>query len=239
MIKIAVCDDDKIVCEKLYTIIKAWFHNAERTVYLVKFENGVELTKSPICFDIIFLDIEMPGLNGIETAKKLRDWDVNSKIIYVTNYDYYIKSSYKVRIFDYINKPICEKEICDVLVDAIRYLENASKKQQYVFTTDKGTVTLDLDAIFYFEYLSRKAIINTSQGKYTASYTLKELLEKLERYDFNSPHKSFIVNLLHVKVIKGFDIFMENGEKIPLAQKRAAEFRIKFNNYLQSTFNKI
>ncbi|MGC4019950.1 MAG: LytTR family DNA-binding domain-containing protein [Muricomes sp.] len=239
MIKVAVCDDDESVREKLFAIIKGWFDNIRRPVLVVKFISGVNLLESHIRFDIIFLDIEMPNLNGIETARMLRKWDVNSKIIYVTNYEHYIKSSYKVHAFDYISKPVCENEICCALLEAVQYSDNARKKQKYAFETEEGTVTLDLDDIYYFEYSSRRVIINCSREKYISSYSLKELLEKFQKYDFNSPHKGFIVNMLYIKLIKGFDIFMENGSIIPLAQKRAAGFRVEFNNFLQSTFNKI
>ena len=71
------------------------------------------------------------------------------------------------------------------------------------------------------------------------AYSLKELYEKFNKYNFESPHKSFIINMLHIKRIKGFDILMENGGTIPLAQKRAVGFKAKFNDFLQSTFDKI
>lgn len=100
-------------------------------------------------------------------------------------------------------------------------------------------LTLELDDIYYFEYMSRRVLINTSQGEYIATYSLKELYEKFNKYNFESPHKSFIINMLHIKRIKGFDILMENGGTIPLAQKRAVGFKAKFNDFLQSTFDKI
>ena len=84
-----------------------------------------------------------------------------------------------------------------------------------------------------------RVLINTSQGEYIATYSLKELYEKFNKYNFESPHKSFIINMLHIKRIKGFDILMENGGTIPLAQKRAVGFKAKFNDFLQSTFDKI
>ena len=71
------------------------------------------------------------------------------------------------------------------------------------------------------------------------SLSVTNLLEKFEQYNFESPHKSFIVNMLYIKSIKGFDIFIENGDKIPLAQKRAVEFKNIFNDFLQETFDRI
>lgn len=77
------------------------------------------------------------------------------------------------------------------------------------------------------------------KGNYFASYSLKELYEKFKKYNFESPHKSFIVNLLYLKRIKGFDILLENNDIVPLAQKRAVDFKNKFNDFLQSTFDRI
>lgn len=239
MVKIAVCDDEKQICTKMVAIVKEYFADIGRPVWVAEFESGSALLKSNIRFDAIFLDIDMPELNGIETAKKLRNWDVNSKIIYITNYSKYKSSAYKVHAFDYVEKPVRENTIFHVLKEVVYYLDNATEKQKYAFTTEEGVVTLELDDIYYFEYMLRRVVINTSQGKYTAAYSLKELYKKFNKNNFESPHKSFIINMLHIKYIKGFDIFMENGVTIPLAQKRAVEFKRKFNDFLQSTFDKI
>ncbi len=239
MIKVAVCDDDKQVCTKLVAMIKDYFEDIGRPVWVAGFTNGLSVLKANIRFDVIFLDIDMPGLDGIETAKRLRNWDVNSKIIYVTNYSKFKSCAYKVHAFDYVDKPVRESKIFDVLKEVMHYLDNAVEKQKYAFTTEKGVLTIELDDIYYFEYVARRVLINTSQGEYIATYSLKELYNKFNKYNFESPHKSFIINMLHIKYIKGFDIFMENGSIIPLAQKRAVGFKEKFNDFLQSTFDKI
>lgn len=193
MIKVAICDDDKEFRKNMHSIVEKHFLTKERSVWIVEFKNGNRLLASHVRFDIIFLDIEMPGLNGIETALKLRKWDVNSKIVYVTNYENYKASAYKVHAFDYIDKPIETATVAAVLDDIIYYLDNKTEKQKYAFKTENGIVTLELDEIFYFEYLARKVVIHGTAGNYIATYKLKELLEKFEQYNFESPHKSFIV----------------------------------------------
>lgn len=239
MIRIAVCDDEDQTCENLISLIKSFFEKTQRQIWLTKYNNGYKFLEDKIHFDIIFLDIDMPGMDGIETAKKLRNWDVKSKIIYVTNYDIYKNQAYKVHAFDYIEKPINESNIFPVLKDALYYLDNAAKKQKFAFKTEAGVITIELDDIYYFEYVMRKVVINTKKGKYFAAYTLRELREKFSKYNFASPHKSFIVNMFYVKYIKQFDIFMENGDVLPLAQKQAVGFKRKFNDFLQSTFDKV
>lgn len=79
MIKVAICDDDKQICSKLIAIVKEYFADIGRPVWVAEFTSGLKLLKANIRFDVIFLDIDMPGLNGIETAKKLRNWDVNER----------------------------------------------------------------------------------------------------------------------------------------------------------------
>lgn len=239
MIKIAVCDDEKQIRLRLLTIIQQYFDEIGREVWIAGFKKGQELLNAKMRFDIIFLDIEMPELNGIETAKKLRKWDVTSKIIYVTNYDNYQRNAYEVHAFDYLSKPVSDKNIFKVLTEAIRYLDNATEKHKCVLETKTGIVTIDIEDIYYFEYSSRQAIIHTTRENYSASYSLKELYEKFNKYNFESPHKSFIVNMLYVKRIKGFDILLENGDIVPLAQKRAVVFKNRFNDFLQSTFDRI
>lgn len=98
MIKIAICDDEEIICKKMIIIVQKYFEKINRAVWISDYRNGYELLNAHIRFDIIFLDIDMPKLNGIETAMKLRKWDVNSKIVYVTNYNTYIEKAFKVHV---------------------------------------------------------------------------------------------------------------------------------------------
>jgi len=236
VIKIAICDDDKIIRDELTTITRDYFTKSNRTILCKEFESGERLLKAKIKFDIIFLDIEMPVLNGIETAKKLRNWDVNSKIIYVTNHNNYQGVAYKVRAFDYISKPIVEKAIYHVLSDAIHYIDNRYVPAEFLFKTKQDIVKVEVDDIYYFEYAVRKVTMVTAKGTYiSSSYSLKEIYEKTYRHNFASPHKSYIVNMLHIKRIKGFHVFVDNDICIPLAQKRAVDFKRKYNDFLQST----
>ena len=84
--KIAVCDDELTVREQVSDIIKTYFDERKRNAELTLYESGSKMIEDKEAYDIIFLDIEMPEINGIETAEALRKWDVRSKIIYLTNY---------------------------------------------------------------------------------------------------------------------------------------------------------
>lgn len=237
--KIAVCDDDREVCREVFQILKEYFSESKSySNSLIKvFETGRDMLESEMRFDVIFLDIDMSEMNGIETAKILREWDVDSKIIYLTNYSNYGNYAYQVHAFDYLCKPVNKKVIFDVLNEAIRYSENRNTSCKCFFKTHEGNISIEIDEIYYFEYCVRRIEIVCSMGKYTSTtYSLGQLYEKLYKYNFEMPHKSFIVNMPHIKRIKNFDVFMDNGDIVPLAQKRAVMFKERFNNFLQSTF---
>lgn len=235
--KIAVCDDELTVREHVSDIIKTYFDERKRNAELTLYESGRKMIEDKEAYDIIFLDIEMPEINGIETAEALRKWDVRSKIICLTNYSNFKSHAYKVHAFDYLCKPIKEEAIYAVLNEAVRYLEEAEVSPEIFFKTSQGGINLRINEIYYFEYCARELSIVCERRRYTsASYSLKQLYEKLCRYHFEMPHKSFIVNMLHIKDIKGADIRMDNGDTVPLAQKRSVAFKNSFNDFLQTTF---
>lgn len=239
MIKIAVCDDECNIRNELVRCIDEYFDMLNYHKMVSTYSNGIQLLESRIQFDIIFLDIDMPRLNGIEVAIELRKKDVNSKIIYITNYCQYINSVFKVHAFDFISKPITKERLSFVLEDILYYMNNSKTKQYQMFKTNDGMENLLLEDILYFEYVNRMVVINSMDKQYSTRYTLKEIYKKVGALNFSYPHKSFIVNLLHVKIIKGFDVIMDDGTIIPLAQKRAVEFKNIFNEFLQSTFDLI
>ncbi len=239
MIKVAVCDDEESVRYKLKEYINDFFKEKNQSAVVNDYESGSQLISDKEQYDVIFLDIEMPELNGIQTVQQLRKYDTKSKIIYVTNYENYSRQAYKVHAFDYISKPVSKESIYNVLSELMRYMKDGSKPKQYAFNTENGIVSLYLDEIYYFEYLSRKAYIHSKNGVFKSRYTLGELYDKFTEKGFQASHQSFIVNMSHISFIRGYDIFLDNEEKIPLAQKKAVEFKKQFNDFLQGTFNQV
>lgn len=238
MLKIAICDDEREVVEDLEKrIIK--FYKAKNIKCLTRgFTTGVDLVLASIKFDVIFLDVDMKPLNGLETAIKLRENDLlASKIIYVTNYSDFSKKALKVHAFAYLLKPINNTEFIEVLSDIIKYEKVTVKEKRFVFKTEEGCLSLSIDDIYYFEKVTRNVRIVHANGEAKTNYQLYYLYDKLKDSNFEPTHKSILVNLLHVKMIKGFDVYLNNGMTVPLAQKKSPIFREKHNMYLQNTYN--
>lgn len=231
--KIAICDDDVQLCNSLRQILKE-----EDDAHQVDcFSDGKELLACPLPFDLIFLDIDMPGKNGMETAQELRSRDKAVKIIYVTAFTDYAHFALSVHAFAYLLKPVKRQEILQQLKE-IRLYQNAAqaKKTKLRFESADGWIEEELSDIYYFEYQNRKTYLMTKNERIALKSGITVLASKMEVHGFAMPHKSFAVNLHYVKSIKGYEIYMMNGERIPLSQKKSPDFREKLLQYQAAHF---
>lgn len=233
MINIAICDDEINIINKTKKLIQD-YDKEDIDIYV--YESGEELINSDKEFHIIFLDIDMKGLDGIETAKKLREYDKKVKIIYVTNYTDYTYSAFSVHAFGYLVKPLNKKELHNQLDEALSYTEEISKNLEFI--TSDGVIRVDTNSIYYFEYEQRKVIMKTIDKNYVLKKKISEIGKDIQDYGFEMPHKSFVVNLYNIKTIKGYDVHMMDGSVIPLSQKKSSQFRDSLNRYLSKHINK-
>ncbi|CEN78219.1 LytR/AlgR family response regulator transcription factor [Paraclostridium sordellii] len=233
MINIAICDDEINIINKTKKLIQD-YDKEDIDIYV--YESGEELINSDKEFHIIFLDIDMKGLDGIETAKKLRKYDKKAKIIYVTNYTDYTYSAFSVHAFGYLVKPLNKKELHNQLDEALSYTEEISKNLEFI--TSDGVIRIDTNSIYYFEYEQRKVIMKTIDKNYVLKKKISEIGKDIQDYGFEMPHKSFVVNLYNIKTIKGYDVHMMDGSVIPLSQKKSSQFRDSLNRYLSKHINK-
>ena len=230
MIKIGICDDDKNIVSKIKTYIDEY---PKEAFIINTYNSGEELLNLNEKFDVIFLDIDMVGIDGIETAKRLRIYDKDVKIIYVTSYSDYRNLAFKVHAFSYLNKPINKEEIFNELDEIILYSNNNKEEELLLFDTNEGIIRIKPSDIYYFEYIDRKVKIKAVNKTYIIKEKITNIAKKMESYDFVMPHKSFTVNLYHVKSIKAYDIYIVDGSIIPLSQKKSVAFRESLNDFLE------
>lgn len=230
--KIAVCDDEKYILHKLEKILKEYPGESVQAVF---FESGEALLEAVENFDVMLLDIDMEGMNGIQAAEQIRRRDKKVRIIYLTNYTDYSLSAFKVHAFAYILKnedwEQVKKEIYKQLDEVTFYLKK-EPAQELEFLTEQGHITLPCREILYFEYQSRKVRMVTGRGEYNLKKKITDVASEMKKWDFGVPHKSFVVNLYQIRSIKGNDICLSDGTLLPLSGKKAAGFRKELNRYL-------
>lgn len=227
MYRVAVCDDDKKTAELVASIIR----ECNPALMTECFTSGEELLENYQPCQAVFLDIDMNGMNGIETGMRIREMDKSVKIVYLTAYRDYVAGAFRVHAFQYLIKPVNRQEIRQVLKDIFDYL-HTSKGEVLDFQTGQGLLCLPVEEIYYFEYLSRKVQIVTENGRYTMQEKIGIVAGRMEPFGFSMPHQSFVVNMLHVKNVLTGRILLDNGMEIPLAQKKQNVWKQELLNYL-------
>lgn len=228
MYKIAVCDDEEAVSAQVKELITEW----NPSVDVVCFSSGEELLENYQSYEAVFLDIDMAGMNGIETGKAIRKMDKDTKIVYLTAYRDYVSGAFGVHAFQYLLKPVNKKAIWNVLEEIFRYTKAAEKKIILDFHTVDGSLCLPVERIYFFEYENRKIRIVTDEEQYYMSDKIGNVAKRMAEFGFSMPHQSFVVNMFHVKNVKNQQIFLDNGMDIPLSQKKQKIWRQELMEYL-------
>jgi DNA-binding LytR/AlgR family response regulator len=246
MFNIAICDDSKTDSSRIEMIVKSYMDRKQIPYIVNTFQTGAELLEFHDKIDLIFLDIAMDGMNGIQTGKKIHESDRNMKIIYTTSYQQYCEKAVNiVHAFAYLEKPVSKEKTYQQLDEILRYAQEESEKEETikfeVFEfTDQGKLEnsimdFNIRDILYFEYFNRKIKIRLKNKEYFFVEIMKVLADKMQEHNFEICHQCFLVNLRHIRNIKGYEIFLDNDERIPVSQKRSAEFRKRLNKFIQSS----
>ncbi len=226
MIRIAIVDDEKQIRKQIFAMISKYFIDNALECKILPFSDGQELIDSGLKFDIIFMDIEMKNVNGIQAAQHIRKSDMNVPIVYITGYVDYWRRAYKVHAFDFISKPASQEQIDNVLNDFFStvYKKNKAKIS---LATDDGMLLVNLDEIRYFNIKEKKKVVlsNLTDKNIIVKENIGDIYERLNKDMFFMPHRCCIVNLRFVKeVTKDRLIIMDNGDFFPLSQRKKQEF---------------
>ena len=231
-LKIAVCDDDSSQRAYLSNIVNTWAKKKNYLIELKQYEGS-----SPFLidygeekdYDILLLDIEMPGINGIDIAKRVRQENTAVQIIFVTGYYEYFSDGFDVSALHYLIKPVDEARLCSVLDRAVG---NLQYRQRAVLITDtEGTVKVPLADIFYAEAQNVHVIVYTNQGTYRMRMTLSNFAQQLDD-TFYKVHRSYIVGMKYIRKITRNEIVMTNGALIPISRGKYDEIHGALIKYL-------
>lgn len=231
--RIAICDDNKVYLDETKNQIEKWLSSSAVSSKILIFDNGSDLItenkRKPI--DIIFLDIMMPLLNGIDTAQRIRNFDDKTKIIFLTYSKEFAVDSYKVEASHYLLKPVGYDELSKVLSKLIQELKK-TQRSILIHSID-GYKKVYLDDIEYAEAAKKGTIIHLVKGVSVKSVDPLYYFEKqLDiKAGFFKCHRSFIVNLLNIDTFIQNDIITKAGNRIPISrtvQKAFKEAYISF-----------
>jgi len=185
--------------------------------------------------DILFLDVVMPGQNGMDVAKEIRQYDTNMKIIFLTSSPEFAVESYSVGAYFYQLKPIWEESFFRLMDSVLAECEK-KKKNSLILRSKDGITRIDLQQLEYCEVLGRKLLFHLEDGAVLESAgSLDDLAGQLMQYsNFFRPHRSFLVNMEYIQNISSRSIKMVNDAEIPIPHGKCSEIK---NTYMEYAFN--
>lgn len=236
-ISIAVCDDEQ---ESLDMIRKELCKAAERlniTIETYPYMDGSEVVDL-ICnnkedFDILFLDIDMPNISGLEVAKKIRDAGSDIVLIFISAHEQYVFESIDYNPFKYIRKNKIKEEMEYSLKRAYKRISSENVKSIVVKTQD-GEVRLKHTSIMYFEVYARRMSVFTNdnqQRNLVGRKSIKNLYSELNNEDFIQIHSGCIVNVKYIDEYSGHNITLDNGTKLIVSRSRIKEVKEAISSY--------
>jgi two-component system response regulator LytT len=226
---VAIVEDEKAVRDMLAAYFERFGKEMSLSFQVTGYESGdAFLAQYQKDKDLILFDIQMPGTDGIETAKRIRAMDENVVIVFVTNMAQYALKGYEVNAVDFAVKPVSYDDFVLRIKKAIRYVKQDTN---LVFQTIDGkTVNLFASEVTYIEVRRHYLTYHTLSEKYTARGSMKEAEEKLFPYHFRLCNSCYLVNLAHV-VSMGSDEVEVGAEKIQMSRRRRNEFLQEFTEY--------
>jgi DNA-binding LytR/AlgR family response regulator len=181
-------------------------------------------------FDILFMDIKMPQMDGLRASEIIRQRDKNVVIIFITNLAQYAIEGYSVNAMNFLVKPISYSFFADILQRAIKWVEEKWPKFIQI-KTDHGLVRLQDTEILYVEMNNRKLLIVTKDLEYKCRTSVQDIERSLNSKNFFRCHVGFLINLRYVKQIE-HNFVIVGGRRLPVSRHRKKELLDAFTNYL-------
>ncbi len=232
--KICICDDDKAIHQEIKNSLISFF-TQETYPIIADLYSGEEIVsrfEDSDFYDIIFLDIEMGNVNGIEAADEIRKLAPDTIIIFVSSHKNYVFDAFKCEALHYVVKPISKTEFQDVFNRALHKYRLLNNRFPVQWKHTRSNIKIS--DIMYIENLRRKIAIHTADGKiYEHTGKISDAYEQLNPHGFIYVHQSFVVNMHYIQTFTADEVTLDNGEKIMVSIRKRTEALGIYNKYIQ------
>jgi DNA-binding LytR/AlgR family response regulator len=230
MYKIAIVDDEWEAAEKLKQCFDRYAEENGEAFNVVRFKNGLDfIDEYTSDFDMVFMDIDMPHMSGLQTARELRKKDMSVALVFVTVLAKYAINGYEYNALDYILKPINYNSFNLKMERILRYCSKQKKKQVALPATG-GSLRIEISDLNYVEICGHDIIYHTSNGDVRAYGTMRMVEKILPENEFFKCNRCYLVNLRNVTRLNG-DYVEVGSEQLSISRARKAEFIDALNGY--------
>lgn len=230
MIKTALIEDDDEWSVTTDEYVKRFSSETGISIGLTRYRDAETFLADDKTYDIVLMDIELPGMNGMDAAGRMREDGVDAVLLFITNVAQFALNGYEVDATDYMVKPVA------YFVFAVKFhraVERVSAKKYVVLRikTDSGVAAVRSSELKYVEIIRHYAIYHTTSGEYRTRGVLKDIEPQLSDYDFVRCNNCYLVNLGYVRCIRGYTADVD-GDELLISHPRRSAFVRALNDYL-------
>lgn len=230
--KIAVCDDEPIFLEMIRKELEQYYKSLD--VMIETFHSGEDLLRvikrNPQIYRCIFLDIEMPGLSGLDTAEKVKEMGLSIPVILLTSHTEYAMQGYEVGAFRFLGKPV-EQEKLHQALESVEKMEAEGRRLSV--RVDGKDLFIPVEEILYLKSENVYLSIQTEKERYLIRGKIKDQLFQLPEEQFFQIHRSWIINLRKVYSYDGKKVFLTEGTQIPVGRSRRESFQRMMSKWVK------
>lgn len=230
---IVIIDDNKIFLQHEEDIIKEIAKELNLNVNIKSYTDGHDFIEdeSVYHYDLIFLDIDMPTINGFDVAEYIKGNFKDSFIVFMSNHEHLVYNSFEYFPLTFIRKSEAEREIKRVISHVMSL--NTNKEKRICINNSQINLVCPVRNIIYVESIRTKVIVHTVDGEYINNKKISEMVIELEPFKFLHPHKCYLVNFDHIKSMSRDGFTLTQDFFIPISKHRAKEIKQEFREYVR------
>ncbi len=232
--RIAICDDERYIIDSLKKLILSYFaaHKLDKP-NITCFLDGIAMLADSDTADIVLLDIDMPGMNGISVAEQLKQRNPDVIIMIITSHMQYLDNAMKINVFRYISKPIDINRLYDNLGEAYKAFHTCHNSIK--IKSNEQHVIIHKSDIIFVETNRRGTLTHTIHGSYSSNMSINQWHSELTNICFFQTHQSYIVNLEYVHHYDGSTIhFLGTDDTAMISRRNIQLFNAKLTQYLEN-----
>lgn len=228
--KIAICDDEKQIINEYSKIINEYLFENNVVCSVDGFTQGKDFLLLAGEYDLVFLDYDLPDMNGMDVARNIRANDGRISIVFLTAYPEHVYDSFEVDAFRYLLKPVSKEKIYETID---KFLKIYNHNRKISIPTATAHISVDADEVIYIEAAKKHTKVKTTGNEYIANKAISVYQTEIANPHFFRTHRGYIVNMRYISTVEKNTITLTNGEIIILSSKCRDEFNKSYMNYLK------